>query len=61
LTGDPAADLNRDGRLEIVVTTFDHRIDVLSVPRSGRIGCRGRPTAAPASAAAGRVDSRQDQ
>jgi hypothetical protein len=28
------ADLDRDGRLEIVVTTFDHGIDVYRVPRS---------------------------
>ena len=28
------ADLNRDGKLEIVVTTFDHGIDVYRVPRS---------------------------
>ena len=28
------ADLNGDGRLEIVVTTFDHGIDVYRVPRS---------------------------
>ena len=27
-------DLNRDGRLEIVVSTFDHGIDVFRVPRS---------------------------
>ena len=36
--GVPAApsigDLNRDGRLEIVVSTFDHGIDVYRVPRS---------------------------
>jgi hypothetical protein len=36
--GVPAApsigDLDRDGRLEIVVTTFDHGIDVYRVPRS---------------------------
>ena len=36
--GIPAApsigDLDRDGRLEIVVTTFDHGIDVYRVPRS---------------------------
>jgi hypothetical protein len=36
--GVPAApsigDLNRDGRLEIVLTTFDHGIDVYRVPRS---------------------------
>jgi outer membrane protein assembly factor BamB len=29
------ADLNGDGRLEIVLTTFDHGIDVYRVPRSG--------------------------
>jgi FG-GAP-like repeat len=29
------ADLDRDGRLEIVLTTFDHGIDVYRVPRSG--------------------------
>jgi hypothetical protein len=29
------ADLNGDGRLEIVLTTFDHGIDVFRVPRSG--------------------------
>jgi FG-GAP-like repeat/FG-GAP repeat len=29
------ADLDGDGRLEIVVTTFDHGIDVFRVPRSG--------------------------
>ena len=28
------ADLDRDGRLEIVVSTFDHGIDVYRVPRS---------------------------
>lgn len=28
------ADIDRDGRLEIVVTTFDHGIDVYRVPRS---------------------------
>ena len=28
------ADVNRDGKLEIVVTTFDHGIDVYRVPRS---------------------------
>jgi hypothetical protein len=28
------ADLDRDGRLEIVVTTFDHGIDVYRIPRS---------------------------
>jgi FG-GAP-like repeat len=28
------ADLDRDGRLEIVVTTFDHGIDIYRVPRS---------------------------
>ena len=30
------ADVNRDGKLEIVVTTFDHGIDVYRVPRSNR-------------------------
>jgi hypothetical protein len=29
------ADLDRDGRLEIVVSTFDHGIDVFRVPASG--------------------------
>jgi hypothetical protein len=29
------ADIDRDGRKEIVVTTFDHGIDVYRVPRSG--------------------------
>jgi hypothetical protein len=29
------ADIDRDGRLEIVLTTFDHGIDVYRVPRSG--------------------------
>jgi hypothetical protein len=29
------ADLDRDGRLEIVLSTFDHGIDVYRVPRSG--------------------------
>ena len=29
------ADLDRDGTKEIVVTTFDHGIDVYRVPRSG--------------------------
>jgi hypothetical protein len=28
------ADVDRDGRLDIVVTTFDHGIDVYRVPRS---------------------------
>jgi hypothetical protein len=28
-------DLDRDGRLEIVLSTFDHGIDVFRVPRSG--------------------------
>jgi hypothetical protein len=28
------ADVDRDGKLEIVVTTFDHGIDVYRVPRS---------------------------
>ena len=28
------ADIDRDGKLEIVVTTFDHGIDVYRVPRS---------------------------
>ena len=32
------ADLNGDGRLEIVLTTFDHGIDVYRVPRSGTKG-----------------------
>jgi hypothetical protein len=37
------ADLNRDGRLEIVVTTIDHGIDVYRVPRS-RAGRLSWPT-----------------
>ena len=45
--GVPAApsigDLDGDGRLEIVVTTFDHGIDVFSVPRSGT-NCLPWPT-----------------
>src|SRR5215217_3242356 len=40
--GVPAApsigDIDRDGRLEIVVSTFDHGIDVFRVPRSGTNG-----------------------
>jgi hypothetical protein len=38
------ADIDRDGRLEIVVTTFDHGIDVYRVPRS-RPGRLPWPTA----------------
>jgi hypothetical protein len=45
--GVPAApsigDLDGDGRLEIVLTSFDHGIDVFSVPRSGT-GCLPWPT-----------------
>jgi hypothetical protein len=45
--GVPAApsigDLDRDGRLEIVLTTFDHGIDVLRVPGSAA-GCLPWPT-----------------
>jgi hypothetical protein len=37
------ADLDGDGTLEIVVTTFDHGIDVLTVPGSGT-GCMLWPT-----------------
>jgi hypothetical protein len=37
------ADLNADGRLEIVLSTFDHGIDVFRVPRSGT-GCLPWPT-----------------
>ena len=29
------ADIDRDGHLEIVLSTFDHGIDVYRVPRSG--------------------------
>ncbi|HKE80731.1 MAG TPA: hypothetical protein VKB54_15535, partial [Solirubrobacteraceae bacterium] len=29
------ADIDADGRLEIVLSTFDHGIDVYRVPRSG--------------------------
>jgi hypothetical protein len=38
------ADIDRDGRLEIVVSTFDHGIDVYRVPRS-RAGHLQWPTA----------------
>jgi FG-GAP-like repeat len=45
--GVPAApsigDLDRDGRLEIVLSTFDHGIDVFRVPRSGT-NCLPWPT-----------------
>ena len=37
------ADLDRDGRLDIVLTTFDHGIDVYRVPRS-RGGRQAWPT-----------------
>ena len=55
-TGVPAApsiaDLDGDGRLEIVLSTFDHGIDVYRVPRSGRTACRGQPAAATCCATA---------
>lgn len=38
------ADIDRDGRLEIVVTTFDHGLDVFRVPGSDA-GCLPWPTA----------------
>src|SRR5204863_7750491 len=38
------ADLDGDGTLEIVVATFDHGLDVLSVPGSGA-ACLPWPTA----------------
>ena len=45
--GVPAApsigDLDHDGRLEIVLTTFDHGIDVFRVPGSGT-NCLPWPT-----------------
>ena len=45
--GVPAApsigDLDKDGRLEIVLTTFDHGIDVFRVPGSGT-NCLPWPT-----------------
>ena len=37
------ADLDGDGRLEVVLTTFDHGIDVFSVQRSGT-NCLPWPT-----------------
>ena len=48
--GVPAApsigDLDGNGTLEIVLTTFDHGVDIYTVPGSGTAACRGRPAAA---------------
>ena len=46
------ADLDGDGRLEIVLSSFDHGLDVYRVPARAPTACRGRPGAATCCATA---------